>query len=287
MPNHIYPNIMSATTGVLVEVCRILNRINVEYVIVGGWSPYLLVDSPYNHPGTNDVDVLVRDEGALETLSQAARSLLSAGYSPSAKHSFQLLKSLRVEKQMEGENQELVFNVDLLHPKESSTNPEILADLFDLGIKEDEVRDDTRFIKSIALPSSEAIFDGMSQEQSITHITPTGGEETVSFQLMDLLGLLVSKFKSVKSEKRPRDAFDIFLVFADKNSTDFIERSKQHLSNRAAVRRTLGKLKSYVESDAEKFDYNVQKFVQKFTPQSSLSNSPATVVFDGLVNMGV
>jgi hypothetical protein len=46
----------------------------------------------------------------------------------SAEHEFQLLKALQVG------SREFVFNIDLMHPAEASTRPEMFQDIMDLGI---------------------------------------------------------------------------------------------------------------------------------------------------------
>lgn len=54
-----YSNLMQANQGILVEACTIMNSSDVEYVVVGGWSPYLRgTGHSLRHPGTHDVDLL-------------------------------------------------------------------------------------------------------------------------------------------------------------------------------------------------------------------------------------
>jgi len=116
-----YPNVLEANRGLLLDVCKNLNELQSNYVIVGGWVPYLrTVHETLRHPGTKDVDVLLNDDKQL--LQLAVKSLLGAGYVLSAKHPFQLLRTLKV-KEGDGDR-EFVFNVDLMHPAEGAANPD-------------------------------------------------------------------------------------------------------------------------------------------------------------------
>jgi hypothetical protein len=53
----------------------------VNFVVVGGWSPFLFHSARYGHPGTFDVDILLHpaslDDG---TFDRASESLLRSGY---------------------------------------------------------------------------------------------------------------------------------------------------------------------------------------------------------------
>ena len=52
-------SIEEASLVLLNDVCTSLSDTNSEFVIVGGWVPYLRVTTDaFKHPGTRDVDVL-------------------------------------------------------------------------------------------------------------------------------------------------------------------------------------------------------------------------------------
>lgn len=36
-----YPDVLEANRGILAEACEIMGGMSVEYVVVGGWVPYL------------------------------------------------------------------------------------------------------------------------------------------------------------------------------------------------------------------------------------------------------
>ena len=194
--------VLDASRALLIEVAQILNEQSCNYVIVGGWSPYLRNNTTHAHPGTKDVDVLFSDAHARGGISAIVDSFLDRGFLVSAKHDFQLLKEVEVS------GKKLVFNIDLLHPSETIDNPELFVDHFDLGIKESDFGDD-KLVRSIVLPSSQLLFKrGMWSAMPVT-CQLTG--RTLDVPLITEAGCLLSKCGSVGLAKRKRDAFDIFL----------------------------------------------------------------------------
>jgi len=111
----------------------------VEFVVVGGWSPYLFHSNQYGHPGTFDVDVLLHsnslDNGSFDNASD---SLLENGYLRAPKNVFQAHQVLHVS------GEELVFHIDFL----SERDPENALDM--VG--------GTGRMKSIYTESMKAVF---------------------------------------------------------------------------------------------------------------------------------
>ena len=128
---HSYKNILDGAKGLLVETILAIEPTGLEYVVVGGWSPFLRNKTSYSHPGTKDVDILFNDGDVVGKIDKAVESLLSKGFVISAKHDFQLFKKLHVQ------GKDVIYHVDLLHPQESSNSPELMVDHFDLGLSED------------------------------------------------------------------------------------------------------------------------------------------------------
>lgn len=54
----VYSSVSQALKGLLVESVSIAQSANLEFAVVGGWSPLLLNSRPIPHPGTRDVDLL-------------------------------------------------------------------------------------------------------------------------------------------------------------------------------------------------------------------------------------
>jgi hypothetical protein len=202
----IYPNILAAAQGLLCETVEIVKRTGLEFVVIGGWSPYFLNNGDVRHPGSRDVDLLFREGARGGAITPALVALRENGFIISAKHEFQLLRVLRVG------DQEFVFNVDLLHADEGRTMPTLFADHVSLPILLSEFSDKTFAQRSIRVPFSEFLFEGHIVNYEVPGLLPHGEERKFSIPLMDEIGTLVTKAESMKSAKRQRDAFDIVLA---------------------------------------------------------------------------
>lgn len=294
MGSYVYASVEAASKGLLGETCSILNNIDMKYVIVGGWCPYLRSDKQFNHPGTRDIDILFDDNMVKQDMEKAIISLLDAGFIPSAKHSFQMLKSFPLASNNPASPSthldEMLFNIDLLHPSETKRKGELLQDWFDLGINERDL--DGRLTvkaRSMALPSSKLLFDNMFDMAEVEYHDRFGNLKKIKFPLINYLGLLLSKARSVSSEKRERDAFDIFLVFMDKEFESFVKYVLQYMSAedapKTAVKEAIEPLLRFLNdsNNASKFDSNVRKYY----PQSGNEvGMPSQIAIDGLKRMG-
>lgn len=76
---HDYSSLDEAARALLVETCMLLNDEGVEYVIAGGWVPFLRggAENGLRHPGTRDVDALFNDDR--QTIRTAAELMLKRG----------------------------------------------------------------------------------------------------------------------------------------------------------------------------------------------------------------
>ncbi len=201
-----YPSVLDASRGLLLDAVRVARRANTEFCVVGGWSPYIRNAAPIPHPGTKDVDLLFREGAGAGKLSGVIQAFLDADYLVSAKHQFQLLRRLNVN------GRPLIFNVDLLHPLETTQVAELMVDHMDLDVLVCTEREEGLRMKSIAVPASAFVFDGHVVNAEVRAVDPTtGNEEDVNVPLIDEVGVFITKFQSVMQAKRPRDAFDIFV----------------------------------------------------------------------------
>jgi len=203
-----YSSLLQGARGLLGDCCRVLEGIDLEYAIIGGWSPYLLNSTTFKHPGTHDVDLLFKDgekEGALE---HVVEKFISEGFVPSAKHNFQLLKVLEVA------GTKFVYNVDLLHSSDNNRKKNMFVDHLNLPVPLTENCSQTYKAKSIMAPHSAVIFSERLYEiQEEMFILPDNGKEAkLRFSLINEAGLIVTKTSSVKQVKRPRDSFDIYVA---------------------------------------------------------------------------
>src|SRR5664279_239389 len=120
-----FPNFEVATRALLLTTCEAIVTTSTDFVVVGGWVPFLRGGGEgLVHPGTRDVDVLFNSKNTIN-VGKAAEALLRRGFTPSAKHEFQLLHPIRVG------TRDFIFNVDLMHPAQQQAQPDLFCDIFD------------------------------------------------------------------------------------------------------------------------------------------------------------
>jgi len=273
----IYSSVLEASKGLLVDAISLLERVHINFIVIGGWCP-LLRNTRHDipHPGTKDVDILFKDADIPGQLQEVVREFLDAGYVLSAKHDFQLLFPLDVQ------GQTLVFNIDLLHPSEGKNNPEVFVDHFEFDFCENEGLRNTQKVKSIVLPSSAVLFDGFHNMLSLTARRPSGVCATVKFPLLNEAGLVLSKCQSVKSRKRERDSFDLFLVLSQANVSSTIKQLGDLYRRNEGLRTLIDDLQSYLEANGPEFDRRVQRFVPEDYEWQVEPRTPCARVRDAL-----
>ena len=253
---HSYRNVLDGAKGLLVETISAIESTGLEYLIVGGWSPFLRNETKYTHPGTKDVDILFNDGDVEGKIGSAIESLLNNGFLISAKHDFQLFKRLHVQ------GKDVIYHVDLLHPQESSNRPELMVDHFDLGLSQDyEFADDKRGM-SIALPSSKFLFDGFYDSKILRHEMSNGNVKDISVPLIDEAGLIFSKCISAQVAKRPRDSYDIFLALKQPNVKNTINKLRESSAKYHQVRKSIESLYEFIDNQDSDFEYNVYKYMK-------------------------
>lgn len=231
-------NVLEGAKELLVDAVSALNRSNIrDFIVIGGWCPYLRNESSIRHPGTLDVDILFRDGGRKGALGPAIESLKKSGFILSAKHSFQLL----IEKCVRGEH--LVYNVDLLHPSMGESYPEMFVDHLDLDIPLDEEERRVKTTTSIVLPNSEILFS-----ENLYSKFPVG---EVTFDLVDFTGMFITKMDSCQKQKRGRDAFDLYIAVKS-DGVDF-SRLEQIRRENPRIDRSLASLSAYLGSKNQIF----------------------------------
>jgi hypothetical protein len=214
MSKTVYESLNAAARGLLGEASAIAISCGKEFAICGGWSPVLRNSTVVSHPGTRDVDLLFSEGAKKESLKNVVSVFLKSGYLVSAKHEFQILRTLNVR----GTN--FVFNVDLLHPHEGEVTGGLCVDHLSLPIPHEDFKSTYVFMKSIALPNAGFVFDGFIAEESIEFLMPDGTTLKQKVPIIDEVGVIATKSKSCLTQKRPRDIFDIYLAISsprDKN----------------------------------------------------------------------
>lgn len=266
-----YASILEASKGFLVDAVSVLKNVQIEFVVIGGWCPFLRNElQEIQHPGTKDVDILFKDADVPGQLRGVVQEFLNAGYMLSAKHDFQLLLPINVE------NQTLVFNIDLLHPSESKENPDLFVDHFEFDFCENEEICTTHKMKSIVLPSSAIIFDGFYSTFNLTANRPNGEIATVEFPLLNETGLVLSKCQSFKKLKRDRDSFDLFLVMSQPNIQSTIDHLRYLYQKNEDIKILLNDLRLYLKNNGGLFDQRVKKYLPGVHKFKSYNDRPCT-----------
>ncbi|WJS92906.1 hypothetical protein NYQ10_12500 [Flavobacterium johnsoniae] len=243
-----FDNIQDGAYGMLYECVDLLNSLNVEYIVVGGWSPYLLNSKPIIHPGTKDVDILFNGAYKKDKLKDVILAFLEAGFILSAKHDFQLFKEIDVC------GKKFIYNMDLLHPLETLKTKEIYVEHIEFEIPIDKYLSKNFAMKSIALPSSQILFDNKyykNYKLDIDQLKP------IEFPLMNEVGTLLTKSQSVLIEKRYRDSLDIYLAISqNQDYKDFIKKlvklkskNPDAFNNLYGVRQAFEELKLFINSN--------------------------------------
>jgi hypothetical protein len=198
-----YSRDTAAAFALLQEVTGALLECDVDFVIVGGWVPFLFHAQRFGHPGTYDVDVLLNakslDDGTFEL---AAERLLDIGYLRAVKNKFQAHRIIRVL------GEDLVFHADFLNERNLEDELNLVGGR---GI-----------LQSIYTPAMKAVFKYAGYR---THPTLPG----VRFPSVETF--IVTKAIATTVKKRFRDAFDIFVTVADQDPSDLKLRWSQLMAD--------------------------------------------------------
>lgn len=261
--------IQDGAISLLGETTKILNEKNIEYLVVGGWSPFLLNNGEYPHPGTKDVDVLFKSGTEKGQLKDVIDTFLQNGFTQSAKHPFQLLKVFKIN----GYN--FVYNIDLLHPDNQEKDPEMFIDHIDFPVKESHTMRIDYKGKTILLPKSDFFFNDFITKKTINYLNSNGDKETVEFNLLNEAGLILSKSKSVFNEKRTRDAYDIFLsIKQSSNYENTINQLSKIGKQNPQIVNALRQM--YSDSNLQLIDNNIYDWCSKLYVSEGMRDSIST-----------
>lgn len=268
-----YPTIQSAARGLLGEVVNAIGA-RQKYVVVGGWSPYLLNNGPIPHPGTKDVDLLFLNGDRENELKSVVGHLRSQGFLPSAKHEFQLLRILNVR------GVEFVFNVDLLHPGPLQANTVDFVKHLELPVPLNEFRNDRYTSKSIGVPGAKFLFDGFIDFLPCQFELPNGDSPQLAVPVMREVGTIVTKSGTVLMKKRARDSFDVFVATTQvRDRKALLNDFKRLKSDYADEFDTMGVYRELCESQAKSRDFALR--VRAISPADfspDVSQSDETII---------
>jgi hypothetical protein len=221
-----YESLSAAAKGLLGEASSIATKCGNEFAVVGGWSPVLRNTAKVSHPGTRDVDLLFSKGATPDSLKNSVSAFLDSGYLLSAKHEFQLLRTLPVG------GRSFVFNVDLLHPNEGAIKGEMCVDQLSFPIPQEDYKSTYVVAKSIPLPNAGFVFDGFVAEESIDFNMPDGTKARHVVSVINEVALLATKSKSCMLQNRPRDIFDIYLAILSSRDSECFKASLSRLKER-------------------------------------------------------
>lgn len=248
MAKAIYESLNAAARGLLGEASAIASGCGKEFAVCGGWSPVLRNSTRVSHPGTKDVDLLFSEGATKDSLKDVVSAFLQRGYFVSAKHEFQVLRTLNVC------GTEFVFNVDLLHPHEGDVTGEMFVDHLSLPIPKEDFKSTHVFLVSIALPNAGFVFDGFVVRESLEFLMPDGVTAKHEVPIIDEVGLIATKSKSCLVQKRPRDIFDIYLAISSpRNQNEFKMQLQRLRAKHEGVFASLECIREGVEKWERKF----------------------------------
>ncbi len=254
-----FRNIEDATKCLLGESVSIINQHTRDYVIIGGWSPFLRYNKDNIHPGTKDVDVLFHDAAKEGALAEIFRLFFEKGFLMSAKHEFQLIKLYKVS------GKELAFNVDILHPTkyDHKLDDDMFVKQLDLKVPISSLKTSTLMAKSIVQPNAESIFtEKMHSLFKVDFKNSEGQDEESEFELLDDIGCIFSKAISCQSAKRQRDSFDIYMTIKNNdNYNGLVKRIQALKDSESSAYNSFITLKGFYEKDNAMYN-NTSKFMK-------------------------
>jgi hypothetical protein len=166
------------------EAGNVLVEAGVQFVVVGGWVPFLFHAEAFGHPGTFDVDLLIHDSSLDDGSFDRATTLLAGlGYLGAPKNKFQAHRILAVGAE------KLVFHVDFLNERAPTLQHELVVG--------------SGKFQSIYTPAMKVVF---AEGEFRSHSDFPG------FRFPSIATFIVTKGAAVLGGKRMRDAFDVFVT---------------------------------------------------------------------------
>ncbi|WP_372627573.1 hypothetical protein [Arsukibacterium sp.] len=260
--DYVIKTIKDGAFSLLSDTAQALSEFNdLEYMVIGGWCPVLRNTSGITHPGTLDVDILFKDSYRSGNLEAVLKKFIDAGFMPSAKHPFQLLKPQDIG------GKKFVYNIDILHPGMLDNKDQVgmFVDHLDLDVPLNE-GEKLKKVVSIVLPNSAILF-----KENLYDIYD---EDGLSFNLVSFDGMFITKMDSCQKQKRERDSFDIYLAFLSNGVN--VSRINEIAQNDSRIDKSLKSFKQFLNNKSDIFNANVLLF------NTSTKGSPANDILGKL-----
>ncbi len=180
-----------ASKGALVELCMALNQYRREFVLAGGWAPYFLTRSYFDHCGSMDIDLVLKPR-IMKKYSGIREIVEGLGYEET-RSPFRFGRKL-----VTTDGKEFEMKLDFL------TEPKAVMGL-DLVL---DVQEDLRacLIRGISV-----VFDFCYDENVSAMLPGNKGEASASLKVTDVAGSLVTKGLALPRLK-DKDSYDIYAV---------------------------------------------------------------------------
>lgn len=244
-------NQTEASKGALVELALALELYRNEFVLAGGWAPYLLTQGYMEHCGSIDIDLVLRPSIMVryESICGLIRDL---GYGPTE-------SAFRFERELRAlDGTPFPMHLDLLTEPEARKHVEEL-----LRVQED--------LQAVFIPGCSIVFN-FNYSAVLNGILPSGGEARADIRVSDIVGTLTMKGLALgRPRKLEKDSYDIYVVAGfhaghpDRAASRF-NQLIQTLGNGAippVTHRALGKIRDGFASPSNYAAVAVSRFMEQ------------------------
>jgi len=185
-------NQTEASKGALVELALALELYRNDFVLAGGWAPYLLTQGYMEHCGSIDIDLVLRP--SIMVRYESIRDLItSLEYEPT-RNPFRFERELRA---LDGTP--FTMHLDLLTEPEAKKHVEGLP----------KVQED---LQAVLIPGCSIVFT-FNYSTTLRGTLPTGGKGSADIRASDVVGTLTMKGLALgRPRKLEKDSYDIYTV---------------------------------------------------------------------------
>jgi hypothetical protein len=244
-------NQTEVSKGALVELALALELYRNEFVLAGGWAPYLLTQGYIEHCGSVDIDLVLRP--SIMVRYESIRDLItSLGYEPTE-------NPFRFERELKALNgTPFPLHLDLL------TEPEAKRHVKELL----EVQED---LQAVFIPGCSIVFT-FNYTEKLKGTLPSGGKGSADIRTSDIVGTLTMKGLALgRPRKLEKDSYDIYTVagFHGGNPHEAASRFKKLIetlgagATPAVTDRALKRIKSGFESPNSFAAQAVSRFLEE------------------------
>jgi hypothetical protein len=185
-------NQTEVSKGALVELALALELYKNDFVLAGGWAPYLLTQGHFEHCGSIDIDLVLRP--SIMIRYESIRDLItSLKYEPTE-------NPFRFERELKALNgTPFLMHLDFL------TEPEAKKHLEELP----KVQED---LQAAFIPGCSIVFT-FNHSATFKGTLPSGGKGSAKIKASDIVGTLTMKGLALgRPRKLEKDSYDIYAV---------------------------------------------------------------------------